>query len=637
MASAVSNTLLNTKNSKILLCEAGTGTGKTFAYLVPALLSSQQTIVSTGTRNLQDQLFYKDLPLIVKALEPVLQRKVNISLLKGRSNYVCLYRLEQSASESWYDEQLQSDLHKLKKHLGQTRFADRSEFTMLKEQSAVWPIVTSTTENCLGTHCPEHEHCYVLKAREQALSADIVIVNHHLLMADLSLKKDALGDILPDAVNYIIDEAHQLPDIAGRFFSQHISSKQIKALLHDVRKELKNQPSSGESFKHLSEDINRLLDDLSLVLSRYKQRGRWQEVQNAVKPMLDEVTYVFSKLGNHLAKLAPVNEILEHFAHRAEQLLTTFNTLGLNEQPNGQDATEQANIHWFECSRTGFEIHSTPLMIGEQFKDHIAQQKSAWVFTSATLTINITGLIEDSLEQVSEQDRLAARFNYFATELGLNQASFACYDSPFNYSKQAVLYLPPNMPMPDEPNYTRALIKDVLPLIHGLKGRTFLLFTSYKAMHEARQLLSDSGLVLLVQGDAPKQQLVSCFKKTQNALLLGTSSFWEGVDVKGEALSCVVLDKLPFASPADPVLQARINYLQQQGINAFYQLQLPQAAMALKQGAGRLIRDINDTGILVIADPRLVNKSYGYYLRASLPDMPLATEFEQLQQRFTFC
>ncbi len=633
MASAVSNTLHNTK---ILLCEAGTGTGKTFAYLVPALLSSQQTIVSTGTRNLQDQLFYKDLPLIVRALEPVLQRKVNISLLKGRSNYVCLYRLEQSAGESWYDEQTQSDLHKLKKHLGQTRFADRAEFTMLQEQSAIWPMVTSTTENCLGAHCPEHEHCYVLKAREQALSADIVIVNHHLLMADLSLKKDALGDILPDAVNYIIDEAHQLPDIAGRFFSQHISSKQIKGLLHDVRKELKKQPSSGESFKHLSEDINRLLDDLSLVLSRYKQRGSWQEVHNGVKPMLDEVTYVFSKLVNHLVKLAPVNEILEHFAHRAEQLLSTFNTLGLSEHSHKQNDTEQTNIHWFECSRAGFEIHSTPLMIGEQFKAHIAQQKAAWVFTSATLTINTNGLIEDSLEQVSEQDRLAARFNYFATELGLNQASFACFDSPFNYSKQAVLYLPPNMPMPDDPNYTRALIKAVLPLIHRLKGRTFLLFTSYKAMHEARQLLSDSGLVLLVQGDAPKQQLVSCFKQTQNALLLGTSSFWEGVDVKGEALSCVVLDKLPFASPGDPVLQARINYLQQQGINAFYQLQLPQAAMALKQGAGRLIRDINDTGILVIADPRLVNKSYGYYLRASLPDMPLETEFEQLQQRFTF-
>ncbi len=441
MASEVSNALLN---SKILLCEAGTGTAKTFAYLVPALLSSQQTIVSTGTRNLQDQLFYKDLPLIVKALEPVLQRKVNISLLKGRSNYVCLYRLEQSAGESWYDEQTQSDLHRLKKHLGQTRFADRAEFTMLQEQSAIWPMVTSTTENCLGAHCPEHERCYVLKAREQALSADIVIVNHHLLMADLSLKKNALGDILPDALNYIIDEAHQLPDIAGQFFSQHISSKQIKGLLHDVRKELKNQLSSGESFKHLSEEINRLLD---------------------------EVTYVFSKLVNHLVKLAPVNEILEHFAHRAEQLLSTFNTLGLSEQSHKQNDTEQTNIHWFECSRAGFEIHSTPLMIGEQFKAHIAQQKAAWVFTSATLTINTNGLIDDSLEQVSEQDRLAARFNYFETELGLNQASFACFDSPFNYSKQAVLYLPPNMPMPDDPNYTRALIKAVLPLIHRLKGQ----------------------------------------------------------------------------------------------------------------------------------------------------------------------
>ncbi len=630
----------NLQKVKTLLCEAGTGTGKTFAYLVPALLSGQPTIISTGTRNLQDQLFYKDLPLIVKALEPLLQRKVNFSLLKGRSNYVCRYRLEKSAGGSWYDERTQTDLQTLKKHYKQTRFAERTEFTMLEEQSPIWPMVTSTTENCLGSHCPEHDQCYVLKAREQAVSADILIINHHLLMADLSLKKDTLGDILPEAVNYIIDEAHQLPDIASRFFSSRISSRQIKSLLQDVHKELKNQPSSGNTFKHLSQDVSRLLDDLTLVLNRYQQRGNWIEVQKSIKPLVNEVSYVLTRLVNVLIKLAPVNEVLQHFAQRAEHLLSLFNELSfiqpLNEQNNEHNDTETADkIHWFECTSKGFEINSTPLTMGARFKAHIEQLNAAWVFTSATLTINkVTNSLERSSEHSSGQQRLSTQFNYFATQLGLNQASFARYNSPFDYSRQAVLYLPKNMPMPDDKNYTRILIKTLLPLIHWLEGRTFLLFTSYKAMYEARQLLSGSGLLLLVQGDAPKQQLLSYFKQSSNAVLLGTSSFWEGVDVKGSALSCVVLDKLPFASPGDPVLQARISYLQQQGINAFYQLQLPQAAMTLKQGAGRLIRDNNDKGILVIADPRLINKNYGYYLRKSLPDMPVETELEQVQQRF---
>lgn len=629
------------QQSSSLVCEAGTGTGKTFAYLVPVFLSGQQTIISTGTRNLQDQLYDKDLPLISKVLEPLIERTVSISLLKGRTNYVCLYRLNQAEKESWYDEQTQADLQTLKKYHTQTRYADRAEFTMLEEQSSVWSIVTSSTDNCLGAHCPDYEHCYVLKAREQALSADIVIVNHHLLMADLNLKKDALGEILPTAVNYIIDEAHQLPEIASRFFSRRISSQQIKDLLQDVRKELKAQPSSGESFKHLNQDIRRLLDDLTLVLSRYKQRGNWLDIQSAIKPMVDEVTYVLNKLATLLTTLAPVNQVLEHFAQRAELLLAAFNQLTFYKtRDEAQDETKDKqrktditnNIHWFECRNNGFEINSTPLLIGEQFRAQVEPLNAAWVFTSASLTINDSAIANIN---ASSDTKLASQFNYFATQLGLNQADFARYDSPFNYARQSVIYAPQNMPMPGEPHYTRTLIKTIIPLIHWLKGRTFLLFTSYRAMREAHQLLSDSGFILLVQGDAPKRQLINQFKQTKNSVLLGTSSFWEGVDVKGDALSCVVLDKLPFASPGEPVLEARIDYLQQQGINAFYQLQLPQAAMALKQGAGRLIRDINDTGILVLADPRLFNKSYGRYLRNSLPDMPVENKFELLQHHFT--
>ncbi len=622
MALEVWNSL---QQSQYLVCEAGTGTGKTFAYLVPVLLSGQQSIISTGTRNLQDQLYYKDLPLISKVLEPLIQRKVNVSVLKGRANYVCLYRLEKADTESWYDEQTRSDLQTLNKYLHQTRFADRAEFSMLEEQSPVWSIVTSTTDNCLGSGCPNHQQCYVLKAREQAMCADLLIVNHHLLMADLTIKNDSLGEILPAAVNYIIDEAHQLPDIATRFFSQRISSHQLRELLQDVRKELKSQASSIQSFSRLSQDILRLLNDLSLVLSRYKQRGRWSDIQHSIKPLTDEVIYVLKKLTHFLHKIAPVSTELESFSHRAEKVLTAFTELTFYQQ---KDMEQNHYVHWFECHKNGFEINFTPLMVGKSFKTKIDKLRASWVFTSATLSVQQPDANDN------ETSSLSAQFNYFATQLGLNQVRFARFNSPFDYSKQCVLYIPAGMPMPDEQNYIRALIENILPLIKWLKGKAFLLFTSYRAMNEARQLLSDSGFILLVQGDAPRQQLVSQFKQTGKAVLLGTSSFWEGVDVKGQALSCVVLDKLPFASPGEPVLQARIEFLRQQGINPFYQLQLPQAAMALKQGAGRLIRDGSDTGILVIADPRLFNKSYGVYLRNCLPVMPVETDLELLKQHF---
>ena len=649
MAQRVSQTLEQTQTSQtqslqthssqknaVLLCEAGTGTGKTFAYLVPVILSGKQVVISTATKNLQDQLYYKDLPIIAATLESRTQRKTAFSLLKGRSNYVCLYRFEKALDEAWYDEQTLADLQTIKKYLGQTRFADVAEFNMLKEQALVWSLVTSTTENCLGSACPDHDQCYVLKARERAACADIVIVNHHLLMADFKLKSDALGELLPPVQAYIIDEAHHLPDIASRFFSRRISSGQIKNLFKDVRRILARTPVLKEQFMALDVDIRSILDDLAHVLRRYKQRGSWSEVSAVVKPLCDEIYACLKKLRKQLEPLATSSVEMENFFKRSDLLLNNFYEL--------IGTTPPAMIHWFECRNNGFEIQLTPLTLDQEFKQQIESSSASWIFTSATLTVgspeqtNCPEQIEqtNSPEQTnSNESQDKQLFAYFAEQLGLTSSDCVRLDSPFDYSRQAILYAPQNLPLPSDTHYIKSLMQAMCPIIEWLEGKTFFLFTSFRAMQEAREILHGAGFHLLIQGDAPKQQLINEFKKTPGSVLLGTSSFWEGVDVKGEALSCVVIDKLPFASPQDPILQARVNHLQQQGKNAFYQYQLPQAAISLKQGSGRLIRAINDCGILVIADPRFFSKSYGYYLRQCLPEMPIETDLTQLQEKFT--
>ena len=622
MAKSVADVL---QQRKILLCEAGTGTGKTFAYLIPAILSGLSTIISTGTKNLQDQLFYKDLPVITAVLEPLIHRQLKVSLLKGRGNYVCLYRFEKACDEGWYDQQTQADLQTIKVTLRQTEFADKAEFTQIKEQSPVWPVVTSTGDNCLGGACPNHDDCYVLKAREQAFDADIIIVNHHLLMADIKFKKDALGNLLPLVAAYIIDEAHQLPDIASRFFSRQISSRQIKEFLRDIRRTL--TPSTRKQFEALDKDVRKLLDDLSLVLRRYQQRGRWADVRRGIKPLCEEVLYSLNKIRRFFETMSNSSAEFENCYKRSEHAYLEF------EHLTGQ--TPEEMIHWFECQNKGFSINLTPLSVEETFGQQLENSPASWVFTSATLAVKLPDAISLAGKQAVESDEaMDPYFQYFATQLGLNSFYSLHLESPFNYSRQVVLFAPGNMPPPGEAHYTSTMLKTILPIIDWLEGRTFFLFTSYRAMQEAREQLVGLDFKLFVQGDAPKQQLVDEFKISSRAILLGTSSFWEGVDVKGEALSCVIIDKLPFASPHEPVMQARINHLQSQGINAFYQYQLPQAAMTLKQGTGRLIRDINDVGILIIADPRLYQKSYGFYLRQCLPQMVIETELENLKAQF---
>ena len=629
MAQKIEQTL---EKKNILLCEAGTGTGKTYAYLVPAILSLKQIIISTGTKNLQDQLYHKDLPVIAAILEPINQRSLNYSILKGRSNYVCLYRFEKAMDEAWYDEQTQSDLQVIQQSLGQTEFADISEFSTIKEQSSVWPIVTSSSDNCLGSACPVHDDCYVLKAREQAFEADVVIVNHHLLMADLKLKTDTLGELLPSAHTYIIDEAHQLPDVASRFLSRQTSSKQIKDLLKDSRRLIAKTPTSVKRFIALNDDIRRMLDDLIMVLNRYKKRGSWSEISLSVKPLCDEIVYGLRKLKGLLESVSISSAELESCFKRSEQLLVSFDEL--------TSTTPEGMIHWFECNEYFFTIQLTPLSVGVEFKQQLDLTSANWIFTSATLTVHShdsVGSHETHYDENSEQQSVQEKslFAHFSSQLALNDCEVLKLESPFDYNQQAILYAPQNLPLPSDALYTATLIRAILPVMEWLEGKTFFLFTSHRAMQEAKDILQTMDFQLYVQGDAPKQQLVEQFKQAHNAILLGTSSFWEGVDVKGQALSCVVIDKLPFASPYEPVLQTRINSMKQMGLNAFSQYQLPQAGMALKQGAGRLIRDIDDYGILIVADPRLFSKAYGYYLRKTLPEMPVETEFSQLQKKFS--
>jgi len=610
------------QKNKILLCEAGTGTGKSFAYLIPAILSRKQSIISTATKNLQDQLYHKDIPLIAELLTSINQYQLNYTMLKGRANYICLYRLEKACSEAWYDKNTQSAIEHIKHSISQTESGDIAEFIQLKEQAAYWPLVTSTSDNCLANNCPNIEQCYVVKARQKASSADIIIINHHLLMADLKLKVDSLGNLLPIADNYFIDEAHQLPDIAGQILSQKLSTSQIKRFIKDVYVLLAKSPSVLSQLTSIDNELKRTIADLILSIRRYKPRGNWSEICLPISPLLNEIQYNLRKLKFLLEPLSELNASLHNCFLRSEQLLQHFLQL--------TDVTPAAMVHWYDCQQNSLTINLTPIIIGNDFQQYLESSNAKWVFTSATLAVKTYKQINAPLRQDSNEQL----FSHFAGLLALKDYQTLQLDSPFDYRQQTLLYLPKNLPSPDDNQYTAALIEHVLPIIDFLQGKTFLLFTSYHALRQARDLFSMRDYLLYVQGDAPRQQLLDDFKKSRRSVLLATSSFWQGVDVQGTALSCVIIDKLPFASPHEPILQAKIKYFQQQGINAFSHYQLPQTATLLKQGVGRLIRDAGDYGIIVIADPRFQNKNYGYYLRKNLPDMPIVTDIECLQQRF---
>ena len=588
-----------------LVVEAGTGIGKTFAYLVPVLQAGRRTIVSTGTKHLQEQLFGRDLPNVMAALG------VNVSraLLKGRANYLCLHRLDLALGQA--GSRFRRELATIGDWARATRSGDISEVGSVAEQSPVWPSVTSTTDNCLGAECPRYGDCFVVKARRQAMEADLVVVNHHLFFADMALREEGFGELLPGVQAFILDEAHQLPDVALRFFGQSMSSRQLANLARDTQ--LEQQREAGD-LRDLPEALYRLDDraaDLRLKLGQGERRVSWQALRN--KPGVAEA------LATLRAQLAEVTGWLETAAPRGRGLENCWRRARiLSERLQWLEETPpEGFVQWVETTRRGFSFNFTPIEVAPAFRAHMAAlDEASWVFTSATLAVK-------------------GRFDHFMQQLGIEDAATAVFESPFDYARNALLYCPPDMPDPNDGRFDQEVAELIARLAPVTGGRMFALFTSHRALQAAAEALEGRlDYPLLVQGEAPRTELLERFRGLGNAVLLGTGSFWEGVDVRGEALSCVLIDRLPFAAPGDPVLQARLEAARAAGANPFMEIQLPEAVIALKQGAGRLIRDTRDRGVLVLCDPRLRSRSYGRLFLDSLPPMRRTQAFDAVESFF---
>ncbi len=590
-----------------LVAEAGTGTGKTFAYLVPALLSGRKVIVSTGTRNLQDQLFQRDLPLLKEALAS----PVKTALLKGRANYLCRHRLENALLDPrGYRPEVARQLRQVQQWSLQTRSGDIVELTELPEDSPVWPLITSSTDNCLGSDCPQFDRCHLLEARRQAQEAEIVVINHHLLCADLSLKEEGFGELLPAADAYVIDEAHQLPEVASNFFGFSLGTRQLLELCHDTRAEYVREAGDLPKLLEQVDHLEKAARDFRLAFGEAGQRGAWEEVagEGDVQRGLDYLRRELEALRGMLEAVSGRGKGLDSCRDRAAAFLDGLQRIC--------DQPDEAEVRWFEVHSHSLRLCSTPLEVSGLFREQMSRHRAAWIFTSATLAVGES-------------------FAHFQRQLGLEEARTARWDSPFDYPRQALWYVPRGLPEPSAPDYTEQAMAHLLPVIEASRGRAFLLFTSHRALRQAAAWLeSRTELPLLVQGSAPKAELVARFVEAGNAVLLGTASFWEGVDVRGEALSLVVIDKLPFASPGDPVLKARLEAIRRQGGNPFTDYQVPQAVIALKQGAGRLIRDVTDRGVLVVCDPRLLRNNYGHTFLDAMPDFARTRELERVLEFF---
>jgi ATP-dependent DNA helicase DinG len=594
MARAVTDAL---EHRTALLVEAGTGTGKTFAYLVPALLAGRRVLVSTGTRTLQDQLYAKDVPLVAGALGS----PARVALLKGRSNYLCTYRLKRQLAQRVLEGVAVPDplLARLESWSAITKTGDLAEVPGMTESQSIWPQVTSTRDNCLGQRCPDYAGCHVVAARRDAQAADLVIVNHHLLLADLALKEDGFGDLLGSADAVILDEAHQLPDLATQFFGDQFSARQGETLLTEGKAALLRGGGSLAEIGPAARTVEAALGAVLAAMPRGAARRRWEEAGEELDSAVLALVAALREYGIALGD-ASQQPAIAAVAGRAGELAGVLERIA---QAGGDDGART-----IETTGRGFTLGLLPFDVSERFRGLVTAHPAAWVFTSATLSVG-----ED--------------FAHFATRLGLEDAPTLRIPSPFDFNSQAMLYLPEGMPEPAQPGYVDAVIDASVPLLEASGGGAFLLFTSHRALAQgaARLRATWDGAVerpLLVQGEGPRERLLREFREHGDAVLLGTASFWEGVDVKGEALRLVIIEKLPFASPDDPLTKARIEHLQRSGGNAFRDYQLPEAVLALKQGVGRLIRSETDRGMIVICDPRLLGKGYGRVFRASLPEMP---------------
>ncbi len=584
-----------------LVAEAETGVGKTFAYLVPAILSGGKVLISTGTKNLQDQLFEKDLPIVINALGS----STRTALLKGRANYLCLHRMKQTEHDHhWRSKQGAADFIQVRKWSATTQTGDIGELSSVPEDAEVWPRVTSNQENCLGLECPDYGDCHVVNARRKAQEADLVVINHHLFFADMALKEEGFGELLPSANAVILDEAHQLPDVASNFFGQVFSHRQVQELCKDTVAEQLSDAPDMQSLRDTASMLDKASRDLLLSMQSVDSRGAISQLIR--KPAIDAA---IDQIDDALTELLAILEIAAERGKGLESCLGRGQILKQRLARIRQ--AEENQILWYECFKRGYSLNLTPLDVGNSFEQFRKRFPCAWIFTSATLAVG-------------------DQFDHFTRRLGLEDFTTCQFGSPFDFRNNAMLYLPGQLPEPSDRRYTEAMIEDVLPLIRENQGRVFLLFTSYRALNQAADLLEDRiDFPLLVQGEMPRSRILSEFRELGNAVLLGTSSFWEGVDVRGDALSLVIIDKLPFASPGDPVLSARLDAIKERGGNPFMEYQVPQAVISLKQGAGRLIRDVNDRGMLVICDPRIRTKFYGKTFLRSLPDMGRTQDRQQ--------
>jgi len=596
MAEAVAETIANLDK---LVIEAGTGTGKTFAYLLPALQSGRKTIISTGTKALQDQLYHRDLPLIGKAVG----RPVTTALLKGRANYLCLERLDHTTDVA---DSIIDDLNAVREWRYRTDSGDRAELTEVAEDSQVWSLVTSTVDNCLGQKCPEYSKCHVVKARRAAQEADLVVVNHHLLLADLAMKEEGFVEFLPGADAIILDEAHQIPDLAVQFFGVALGSREIERLVEETR-------VATVSFRQ--PELQRRIDALQKAIrvlraEAPRKEGRYQlaEVMAEIRDPLHALQLALGELNTAVAEIAETSLELDKLH---QQLTSVMERLVLLANDDSWDG-----LRWLEINPRSLRINLTPLDVSATLNGLIDNGHQAWIFTSATLAI-------------------AEDFSHFASRMGLVGVSGLTFPSPYSVEQNGLIYLPPDLPQPSEFGHTDAVLESVVPMLKMTTGGMFCLFTSHRALNAAKKWFRSNkrflaGRKLLVQGSSPRDDLLRRFREAGDAVLLGTGSFWEGVDVRGQALTIVAIDKLPFSSPADPLMMARLEFIRREGGNGFVEHQLPQAVLAMKQGAGRLLRDQSDYGVIVLCDPRLTSKSYGRMFLKSFEPMPTTSSIDEV-------
>lgn len=595
-----------------LIAESGTGTGKTFAYLIPAILSEKTTIVSTGTKHLQEQLFHRDIPSVLKNLE----LSAKVALLKGRSNYLCLHRAALARTDSRrLDRQTLEDLNAVSEWIPRTSTGDIGDLIDVPEDSRVWSTVTSTADNCIGNNCSYFEDCFVNKARKQAVESDVVVINHHLFFADKALKEDGFGSLLPEVHTVIFDEAHQIPDVASNFLGSSFSSWQVMELVSDVKIAELKEKSLIKNLIPKADELDKSVADFRLGLGLDERRVAWDD-------LLYEIPNLPKKLDGLVSLLEEFCEILEESSVAGEALSRCYER-GLELRDAcvklSTEIVDMEVVRWVEVSRRTFRIHETPLDVGQELSSFFGNNAQARVFTSATLSVN-------------------GNFEHFKQLVGVGpNHRVGSWESPFDYFNQAVLYVPEGLPAPKDDSFADVFFERVFPVVDASEGATFVLFTSFRLMQHFEQRLKEAveegraqHFEVLMQGDTSKRELIRAFTEKPRSVLLGTMSFWEGVDVPGDDLKCVVIDKLPFESPFDPVIKARLKSIQELGSNPFMSYQVPRAVITLRQGAGRLIRSASDKGVLMICDSRLRTTHYGKVFLNSLPMMRKTTSEEKI-------